>query len=182
MTYISWSSDFCLISWRLFDVWTSLFGIVNQYDPKYHLKINVGQCDIYFVVQWLFRIPWRLFHVWTSLFGIMIQYDPMHHLKINVGHGDIFHGPEILCYILKTIWCMNIILEDYGSVWPDVGPQSKCMSLWPILHGPLILPYISSTIWWMSVIFLDNETVWHKLWPQNKYRSIWPIFHGHDFA
>ena len=89
----------------------------------------------------------------------------------------ISHGSKIVCYILKTVWCM-IIIGAYGSVWPDVWPLNKCMSLWPIFYGPLIFPYISKIFWWMSVIFLDNETVWHKLWHQNKYRSSWPIFHG----
>ena len=32
---------FCLISWRLFDVWTSHFGIMSQYDLTCDLKINV---------------------------------------------------------------------------------------------------------------------------------------------
>ena len=36
----------------------------------------------------------------------------------------IFHGPVILSYILKTIWCMYIILWEYESVWPDVWPQN----------------------------------------------------------
>ena len=125
-----------------------------------------------------FEMSWRLFDVWTSLFGIMSQYDPKFDLKINIGHSPIFHGPVILCYILKTIWCMNIILWDYGSVWPDVWPKNKCRSVWPIFHGPVILSYISKTIWCMSVIFSDNETVWPKLWPQSKYKSTWPIFHG----
>ena len=119
--------------------------ILSEYDsawPDVWPKINVGHCDLYFMVQSLCLKPWRLIHVWTSLFGIMNQYDPINDLKINVGHC-VFHGPVILCYILKTIWCMNIILGDYGSVWPDVWPQNKCMSLWPIFHGPLILPYIS---------------------------------------
>ena len=189
MTYISWSSDFCLISWRLFDVWTSLFGIVNQYDPMFHLKINVSQCDLYFMVQWFLpyisKTSW-----WMSV--IFLDNETMWHKlwpqKTNILMWDcesvwpdswpknkcrslchcrtrwhIFHGPVILCYILKTIWCMNIILGDYGSVWPDVLPQNKCMSLWPMFHGPLILPYISKTSWWMSVIFLDNETVWQTL-------------------
>ena len=49
----------------------------------------------------------------------MNQYDQMHHLKIDV------NVKVILCYILKTIWCMNIILGDYGSVWPDIWPQNK---------------------------------------------------------
>ena len=54
----------------------------------------------------------------------------------------IFHGPVILSYILKTIWCMYIILWEYESVWPNVWPQNKCKSLWLIFHGPVILPCI----------------------------------------
>ena len=150
---------FCLISWRLFDVWT-LFRIKSQYDSKFDLKINVGHCDLHSMVQWFCLISWRLFDVLTLLFGIMSQYDPKFDPK------------------MKTIWYMNIILWDYGSVWPDVWPQNKCKSMWPIFHGPVILSYISKTIWCMSVIFSDNETVWLKLWPQNKYKSTWPIFHG----
>ena len=156
---------FCLISWRLFDVWTLYFGSMNQYDPAFDLKINVDHCHLYFMVQWFFLISWRLFDVWTSLFGSVNHYDPTFDLKINVGHcrslWPIFHGPVIFCYILKNIWCMNIILGDYGWVWPDVWPQNKCLSLWPTFHGPVILPYISKTIWWMNAILPDNETMWH---------------------
>ena len=123
MTYILWSSDFALY---LFDVWTSLFGIMNQYDPTFDLKIIVGHCDLYF---------------------------------------------------MKTIWCMNIILQDYWSVWSDIWPQSKCKSLWPIFHGPVILCYILETIWCMNIIIWDYESVWPNVWPQNNCRSLWPIFH-----
>ena len=126
---------FCLLSWRLFDVRTSYFEIMSQYDTTFSLKINVGLCDLYFMVQWFFS------------------------------------------FILKTVWCMDIIIWDYESVWPDILPKNKCMSLWPIFHGRVILPYISKTIWWMSVIFSDNEAVWPKLWPQIKRRSTWPIFY-----
>ena len=154
-----------ILSYILKTIWC-MYMILSDYNPTFDVKVNVGHCDLYFMVQWLCLIPWRLFHVWTSSFGIMNQYDPMHDFKINVGHWPIFHGPVILCYILKTIWCMNIILGDYVSVSPDVWPQNKCMSLWPIFHGPLILPYISKTIWWMSVIFSD-EKVWPKPLPQN---------------
>ena len=63
---------------------------MKQYGLAFDLKINVGHCDLYFMVQWLCLIPWRLFHVWTSLFGIMNQYDLTHDLKINVGHHDLY--------------------------------------------------------------------------------------------
>ena len=78
----------------------------------------------------------------------------------------IFHGPAILPYILKTVWCMNIILHDYESVWPDIWPQNKCRSLWPIFHGPVILPYILKTIWYMNTILWDYESVWPDVWPK----------------
>ena len=81
----------------------------------------------------------------TSLFGIMSQYDPKFDLKINIGFWPIFHGPVILRYILKTFWCMNIILLDYVSEWHAVWPQSKCRPMWPIFHGPEILSNIPKT-------------------------------------
>ena len=90
----------------------------------------------------------------------------------------IFHGPEILSCILKTIWCMNIKLWDYESVWLEVWPQNKWRSLWPIFHGPVILPYILKTIWCMNIILRDYGSVSPDIRPQNKCRSLWPIFHG----
>ena len=52
----------------------------------------------------------------------------------------------ILPYILKTTWFMNIILWNYESVWPNMWPQNKYRSLWPIFHGPVILAYILKTV------------------------------------
>ena len=122
MTYISWSSDFCFISWRLFDVWTSYFGILTQYDPTLDLKINVDKLKCISCSS-DFALSWRVFDVWTSL-------------------------------------------RDYESVWPDVWPQNKCRSLWPIFHGPVILPYILKTFWCMNIILRDYESVWWDIWPQ----------------
>ena len=34
------------------DVWASYFRIMSQYDTTFDLKINVGHCDLYFMVQW----------------------------------------------------------------------------------------------------------------------------------
>ena len=110
----------------------------------------------------------------------------MFDLKINVGHCDlylwsdawpqnkcrspwpIFHGPVILPYILKTIWCMYIILSEYESVWPDVWPQNKCRSLWPVFHGPVIVPYTLKARSCMNIIIWDYESVWADSSPQNK--------------
>ena len=51
MTCISRSSDFVLYLEDLFDVCTSYFRSMNQYDPTFDLKINVGHCDLYSMVQ-----------------------------------------------------------------------------------------------------------------------------------
>ena len=80
--------------------------------------------------------------------------------------------------ILKPIWCMNTILWDYESVWPNVRPENNYRWLWPIFHGPVILPYILKTVCWMNFILQDFESVWPDIWPQDKCRSLWPIFHG----
>ena len=51
--------------------------IMSQYNPKFYLKINIGHCDLYFMVQWFCVTSWGLFDVWTSYFGIKGQYDLM---------------------------------------------------------------------------------------------------------
>ena len=101
---------FCLISWRLFDVWTSLFGIIIQYDQTFDLKVTVGHCDLYFMVQWFCIISWKLFDIWKSYFGIMGQmFWPQNKYR---SLWPIFHGPVILPYISKTIWWMSVIFSD----------------------------------------------------------------------
>ena len=52
MTYISWSSDFALyLEDYLIYIYISYFGSMNQYDQTFDLKINVGHCDLYSMVQ-----------------------------------------------------------------------------------------------------------------------------------
>ena len=141
-----------------------------------------GQQDPYFMVQWFCLISWRLFDVWISYFGIMSQYDLTWPQNKYRSLWPIFHGPVILPYILKTVWCMNILLRNYESVWLDVWHKNKCRSRWPIFHGPVILPYILKTIWCMNIILWDYESVWHDIWPENKCRSLWHISWSSDFT
>ena len=92
---------FCRVSWRLFDVCTSYFGGMSQYDPTFDLKINVGHCDLYSMVQWFCLISWRLFDEWTLLFGIMSQNDPKFYLKINIGHVTYILWPSDFALYLE---------------------------------------------------------------------------------
>ena len=52
MTYILWSSDFSfyLEDYLMYEH-HYIFGIIIQYDLMFDLKINVGHCDLYFMVQ-----------------------------------------------------------------------------------------------------------------------------------
>ena len=45
--------------------------------------------------------------------------DPKFDININVGRSDIYSLSTVLPYILKSIWCINIV--DYVSVWPEIG-------------------------------------------------------------
>ena len=98
---------FCLISWRLFDICTSYFGSMNQYDQRFDLKINVGHCDQYFMVQWFCLISWGLFDICTSLFGILNQYYLTFDLRINVGLCDLY-------FMVQWFWIVSWRLFD---VW-----------------------------------------------------------------
>ena len=51
MTYISWSSDFAFYFKDFLMCEHHNFGIMSQYDPMFDLKINVGHCDLYYMVQ-----------------------------------------------------------------------------------------------------------------------------------
>ena len=156
---------FCLISWRLFDVWTSYFGILSQFDTAFDLKINVEHYDLYLMVQWFCLMSRRLFDVWTSYFRIMSQYVTTFDLKINVGHCDLYFMVQ---------WCdFALYLEDYLmfehhtlGLWAGIWPKNKHRSLWPIFDGSVVLPYILATIWYMNTILRDYESVWPDVWPK----------------
>ena len=133
---------FCLISWKLFDVWT-IFGIMSQYDPKFDLKINIGHCELYFMVQWFCFISWRPFDVCTSYFGSMNQYDKTFDLKINVGHCDIYSMVQWFCLIswrLFELWWINCIIFELKllTVW-----KQNCSMIRSTLCYPLMC-YVSN--------------------------------------
>ena len=88
MTYILWSSDF--LSSRQFDVWTSLFGIMNQINATFDLKIIVCRCDLYFMVQWCMNIILQdYWSVWSDIFDI----------KVNVSHCGLYFMGQWFCII-----------------------------------------------------------------------------------
>ena len=133
MTFISRSSDFLYIL-KTFLYIKTFFRIMSQYGTTFDLKINVGHCDLYFMVQWFCLISWRLFDVWISYFRIMSQCDPTLDLKINVGHCDLY-------FMVQWFFLISFIIFDgWGSYYLKMclWPQNKFRSQWPIFHGPVI--------------------------------------------
>ena len=63
---------------------------MGQYDPMFDLKVNVGLCDLYFMVQCLCLISPRLFDGWVSYFQIMRQCDPNFDLKVSISQHDLY--------------------------------------------------------------------------------------------
>ena len=112
---------FCLISLRLFDVCTSYFGSINQCLTPKVMKVTVtyiprsSDFALYLEDYLMYE------HYYLGLWVSMTQS-----LTSNKYRSlwPIFHGPVILPYILKTIWCMYIILWEYESVRPDVLPKN----------------------------------------------------------
>ena len=117
---VQWS----VISWGLFDVCIAYFRSMTQYDMTFDLKINVGHCDLCSIVQW-FALYLEDYLMYEQYYLGLWQYDPKFDLKRNIGQDDLYFMVQwFLPYILKTIWCMYIILWEYESVHPDVWPKS----------------------------------------------------------
>ena len=143
---------FCLIAWRLIDIWTPYFGIESVWPDVWPQNI----C----------RTLWPIFHSpvilpcilttiqWLNIIFLEYEsvYDPIFYLKINVGHCELYFMVQWLCLIAWTVSCMKIIIWDYESVWPKPWPQNKYRSTWPIFHGLVILLNIFKIIWWMNII------------------------------
>ena len=105
----SWSSDCALyledyFMYQHHYLSTSLFGIMNQYDPTHDLKINVGHFDLYFMVLWLCVISWKLFDVWTLSLGIMGHNDWTFDRKINVCHCDLYIMAQWFCLVSQILF------------------------------------------------------------------------------
>ena len=139
----------------------------------FDLKINVGHCDLYFMVQWFYLISWRLFDIWTPYFGIMSQYDPMFDIKIFVAHCDLYFMVQWFCLIS---WKLFSGRTSYFGIMSQYDPTYDLQIF--IFHGPLNLPFILKIVRCMNIILSDYGSVWHDIWPRNKGRSLWPIFHG----
>ena len=140
---------FCVtgISWRLFDVWTSYFGIILWPQNKCRSLwwIFHGPAILLGILKTIWCrtiVLWDYGSVWPDIW-------PQNKCR---SIWPIFHGPVILSCISKTIWMMSVIFSDNETVWPKLWPQSKYRSTWPIFHGLVILLNIFKIVWCMNII------------------------------
>ena len=87
---------FCLISWRLFDVWTSYFGILSQYDTHIWLQ---NKCRPVTYISWSNYFALYLEDYLIYEYNTLIHYEPMCDFKINVGHCVLYFMVQWFCLI-----------------------------------------------------------------------------------
>ena len=106
--------QFCLIAWRLFDVWTSSFGIMSWYNPMFDLKINVGHYELCFMVDWFYLI--------SCMNIILLDYESVwlaFDHKINVGHCDLYFVIHWFCLIA---WRLFDVWTSYFGIMSWYNP------------------------------------------------------------
>ena len=155
----------------------SLFGIMNQYDSTFDLKVDVGYCDLYFMVQWFYITSWRQFDVWTLYFGIMGQYDMIFDLKINVGLCYLYFMAQWFCLISPTLFDAPV---SYFQTMRqcDQHFDLKVNMSWPIFHGLVILLNTFLIIWWINIKVGIMDQCDTSDWPYQVYVGQWSIFYG----
>ena len=135
----------------------------ESYDPTFDLKINVGHCDLYSMVQWFCLISWRLFDVSNYYLGLWVRMNQ--NLTSNIGHSDLYFMVQWFCLIswrLFDVWTLLFgIMGQYDPTF-DLEINVGHCDLYSMVS--VILPYILKTTWYMNIIIWDYESVW----PQNK--------------
>ena len=99
---------FCLVSWMLFDIWTSLFGIMNQYTPTVDLKVNLGNCNF------MWHLEANLMYDYHSL-GLWVSTTQHFNIKCR-SMWPIFHSLVILSYISHCLMPKCHIYRKWHSV------------------------------------------------------------------
>ena len=83
---------------------------MSQYDTAFDLEINVGHCDLYFMVQWFCLISKIVFDVRMSYFWKISQCNKTFDLKINLGHSDLYFMVQWFLFFYLLLWKNILVL------------------------------------------------------------------------
>ena len=122
---MSWNSTFQHDEARMFG--PDIFFLLNLSNFRLwycHGNLNLCQGNV--------RAFWSFLNVWTVILNVNwcmniiiwdyeVVWSNSRPKSKRRTLWPIFHSPVILCYILRTIWCITIIFWD-----------------WPIFHSPVI--------------------------------------------
>ena len=120
---------FITISWRIV-----IPGLLYLCDKMIYIQIHLGQCDLYYMVEWFCHITWKLFHR-----NMSYPFD-----LIILGHCDLYFMVHWFSLIKE-----DSVMQKYHtwiiiSIWLEDCPQYS--SVWPIFHGSLIFVLTLNTI------------------------------------
>ena len=135
---------FCLIPWKLFDVWTSYFEIMGQYDPTFNLKINVGDWLIFHgpvILSYISKTWWM-----SVIFSDNETVWPKLWPQMNIGKHYLYFMVKWFCLISSRLFDGWTYSWYNGSVWHKDWPHQVYVGQWPVFYGPVILHYILKAI------------------------------------
>ena len=138
---------FCLISWRLFDVWTSYFGIMSQYDTTCDLKINVTVTYISWSSDFASYLEDCLMYVhhtsglWVSMTPFIFCSENILVLLAKHNSGKLCCPATALNYsagCLIILWisltkCLSAVDRNQTRLWRGRmwGLHSNGLQIWP---------------------------------------------------
>ena len=95
---------FITISWRIV-----IPGLLYLCDKMIYIQIHLGQCDLYYMVEWFHHITWKLFHR-----NMSYPFD-----LIILGHCDLYFMVHWFSLIKE-----DSVMQKYHtwiiiSIWPE---------------------------------------------------------------
>ena len=156
LNFVSWGegqSDlyfmvqwFCLISWRLFDGWTSYLGNGPVWHRNWPHYIHVGQWPIFHgpvILSYILKTIW-----WINVrLGIIVHFDSKDY-EIYVGQWLYISWSSDFVLYFEDYFMDEYHFWDNWSVWHK-DRHKIYVGQW---HTPVILPCILKTICWINFV------------------------------
>ena len=141
-----------------------MIWVIVQFHTASDLIYFVGQCDLYFMVQWFCPVSFR----------ILVQSDTVSDLILFVGHCDLYLMVQWFCIIPLLLIARHHTLGTCSvSHWE--WPYIFCRSLRHISWSSDFALYLRPNQIGMHHTS-DTCSIWHCQWTHTICRSLWPVF------